>query len=155
MALLIRSFEPRDQDGVRWLILTGLGERFGWIDETCNPDLDDIAANYVESGHIFVVVEVDGELVGAGALITEDNDRGRIVRMSVKRTHRRRGIGHALVTHLLDVARQKNFTQVRVSTEPDWEEAIRLYESCGFGEYNRDDVDIHFALALKTIDSEP
>ena len=150
MSLLIRSFEPRDQNGVRQLILVGLGEHFGWIDETCNPDLDDITANYIESGHVFVVAEIDGEFVGAGALITEDENRGRIVRMSVKRAHRCKGIGRALVTHLLDVARQKGFTQVRVSTEHDWEEAIGIYEHFGFSERHRDDVDIHFSLALET-----
>ena len=148
MPLLIRSFEPRDQSAARQLILVGLGEHFGWIDETCNPDLGDITANYIESGHVFVVAEIGGELVGTGALTTEDENRGRIVRMSVKRMHRRKGIGRALVTHLLNVARQKGFAQARVSTEHDWEEAIGLYEHCGFRECNRDDVDIHFSLAL-------
>ena len=37
--MLIRAFEPRDQAAARQLILAGLGEHFGWIDETCNPDL--------------------------------------------------------------------------------------------------------------------
>ncbi|MFQ5596129.1 MAG: GNAT family N-acetyltransferase [Anaerolineae bacterium] len=146
---MIRRFEPGDQDAARRLILAGLGEHFGWIDETCNPDLDDITANYIEPGHVFVVAETDGELVGTGALIAEHKDIGRIVRMSVSRTHRRKGIGRTLVAHLLDVARQKDFSQVRVSTEHDWKAAIGLYKCCGFTEYNRDDVDVHFSLVLK------
>ena len=124
MPLLIRSFDPRDQVAARQLILTGLGEHFGWIDVMCNPDLDDIASDYIGPGHVFVVAEIDGELVGTGALTTEDENIGRIVRMSVKQRHRRKGIGRDLVTHLLNVACQKGFTQVRVSTEHDWEEAI-------------------------------
>ncbi|MDY7079354.1 MAG: GNAT family N-acetyltransferase [Chloroflexota bacterium] len=146
MSLLIRSFEPRDQDVARQLILAGLGEHFGWIDETRNPDLDDIVANYVESGHVFVVAEINGELVGTGALITESKDASRIVRMSVKQTHRRQGIGRALVAHLLKVASQKGFRQVKVSTEHDWKDAIGLYEHCGFNAYSRDDVNIYFSL---------
>lgn len=67
-----RPFEPRDQDAVRRPILTGLGEHFGWIDETRNPDLDDITAHYTELGHIFVVAEINGELVGVTTLKTED-----------------------------------------------------------------------------------
>jgi len=81
---------------VRRLILTGLGEHFGWIDETRNPDLDDIAAHYTERGHTFVVAEMHGEIVGAAALKTEDETTGRIVRMSVAQSHRRQGIGRAL-----------------------------------------------------------
>ena len=69
--MLIRSFEPRDQTAARQLILAGLGEHFGWIDETCNPDLDDVTANYVEPGHVFLVAEIGGELVGTGGLIAE------------------------------------------------------------------------------------
>lgn len=33
-----RSFEPCDQDAARHLILAGLGEHVGWIDETRNPE---------------------------------------------------------------------------------------------------------------------
>jgi N-acetylglutamate synthase-like GNAT family acetyltransferase len=144
--LLIRPFESRDQDVVRRLVLAGLGEHFGWIDETRNPDLDNITANYTERGHVFVVAEINGEIVGAAALVTEDANTGRIVRMSVKQTHRRQGIGCALVMHLLNVAHQQGFMQVCVSTEPDWHDAIKLYTHCGFKECDRDDVDIFFVL---------
>ena len=125
--MIIRSFEPCDQNAARQLILTSLGEHFGFIDETCNPDLDDIAANYIEPGHTFVVAEIEAKLVGTGALITEREGTGRLVRMSVSQKHRRKGIGRALVTYLLDIARQQGFTRVVVTTEPDWEDAIGLY----------------------------
>lgn len=38
----VRPFETRDQVAARKLILSGLGEHFGFIDERLNPDLDDI-----------------------------------------------------------------------------------------------------------------
>jgi GNAT superfamily N-acetyltransferase len=146
--MLIRLFEPRDQAAARQLILTGLGEHFGWIDETCNPDLDDITANYVEPGHVFLVAEIGSELVGTGGLITEREGVGRIVRMSVSRVHRRGGIGRALVAHLLDAARQQGFAQVMVSTSPDWKDAVGLYEHCGFSECRRNDVSVYFSRTL-------
>lgn len=128
------------------LILAGLGEHFGWIDETRNPDLDDIAANYIERESIFLVAEIDGKLVGTAALIPESKDTGRIVRMSVSQMHRRKGIGRVLVSHLLDAARCKGFVQVRVSTDNGWEDAIGLYGHCGFTEYKRDEIGVYFAL---------
>ncbi|CAA9269377.1 MAG: hypothetical protein AVDCRST_MAG93-2561, partial [uncultured Chloroflexia bacterium] len=40
--LAIRPFTPADQKAARDLVLDGLGEHFGWIDTSRNPDLDDI-----------------------------------------------------------------------------------------------------------------
>lgn len=67
--LSIRSFEAGDQEQARWLILEGLGEPFGSIDETCNPDVDDILHHYVRAGHVFMVGCMGREIVGTGALI--------------------------------------------------------------------------------------
>jgi N-acetylglutamate synthase-like GNAT family acetyltransferase len=149
MSVLIRPFEPRDQQAARRLILHGLGEHFGFIDETRNPDLDDIQANYVAQGHVFVVAERDGELVGTGGLTIVDEHAGRIVRMSVDRAYRRRGIGRTLVMYLLDRARERGFARVFVSTEHGWEDAIGFYKHCGFIEYNRDEVNVYFERSLE------
>ncbi len=149
---LIRPFTPADQSAACRLVLEGLGERWGWIDETRNPDLDDIAAHYVTPGHYFVVVERDGELIGTGALVAEEAERadrqatGRIVRMSVAPEHRGQGLGRALVEHLLEEARRCGYRRVLVETTKEWHDAIRLYERCGFVEYARDDEDVHLAL---------
>ncbi|MBN1995275.1 MAG: GNAT family N-acetyltransferase [Anaerolineae bacterium] len=148
MALVIRSFQPADQDAVRQLILAGLGEHFGWIDQACNPDLDDIQTHYIKAGHVFVVAEANGEIIGTGALLAENKNTARLKRMSVRREYWRRGIGRILVAHLLNVAWQQGFTQVRVSTEPDWADAIGLYQSCGFSEERRDQVGVYFSLTL-------
>ena len=120
LPIIIRSFEPCDQNAARQLILTGLGEHFGFIDETRNPDLDDIVTRYIEAGHTFVVAEIRTELVGTGAVITECEDTGRLVRMSVNRKHRRKGIGRALVTYLLDIARCEPLGPIRNA----WDYAI-------------------------------
>ncbi len=148
MSLVIRSFEPCDQAAARRLIQAGLGKHFGWIDETRNPDLDDIAGNYVEQGHAFFVAEIGGELVGTAALVAESDESGRIVRMSVSKAHRRRGIGRALVTHVLDVARRKGFRRIRVETNNGWEDAIGLYRDCGFCDDHCDETGVHLALLL-------
>ncbi len=146
--MLIRSFERRDQDAARRLIVAGLGEHFGWIDETRNPDLNDIAASYIECGHTFLIAEIDSQVVGTAALITEAPSAGRIVRVSVSRLYRRRGIGRVLVMHILGMAKKKSLKEVRVSTDYGWEDAIGLYRHCGFDEYQRDVSGVHFVLIL-------
>jgi ribosomal protein S18 acetylase RimI-like enzyme len=146
--LLIRPFAASDQPAARRLILLGLGEHFGFIDETRNPDIDDIAAQYLASGQTFLVAQIDGVLVGTGALIREDAQTGRIVRMSVAREQRRKGIAQALMAHLMDAARERGFARLVLETNLDWDDAIAFYQRCGFREEARAEEEIHLAFAL-------
>ena len=146
---LIRPFEPGDQKAARELILDGLDGHFGWIAESRNPDIDDIAASYLASGHVFIVARIGACLVGTGALISEGRETGRIVRVSVAREQRRRGMGRALVEHLVETARHRGMTRIVVGTMKEWDDAIGLYRRCGFREYDRDEADVHLALKLR------
>ncbi len=148
MELLIRPFTEHDQTATRQLILEGLGGHFGFIDESINPDLDDINSHYLEVGSVFVVADLAGEIVGTGALIEESESIGRLVRMSVKRTFRRQGIGRALVAYLLALAHQSGFVRLLVETNLDWYDAIGLYQSYGFTEYDRDEVSTYMSMDL-------
>lgn len=144
----IRPFEPRDQVAARRLILTGLGEHWGFIDETLNPDVDDIDAHYLQTGQVFVVAEVGGELAGTGGLIAEGAETMRMVRISVDRQQRRLGIGRTLVEHLVDVARQRGARRVVVETTRGWQDAIGMYLRCDFTQYDEDEHDVHFVRLL-------
>ncbi len=150
----IRPFTQADQGPVRRLILTGLGEHFGFVDESRNPDLDDVAASYLAPGHAFVVAELAGELVGTRALLEEAPGVGRLVRMSVDPAHRRRGIGRSLVAHLTDLARRRGYRRLVLETNDDWYDAIGLYQACGFVAYDRAAGEVHLALELPA-DSPP
>jgi GNAT superfamily N-acetyltransferase len=147
-AIVIRPFTVADQATTRALVLSGLADHFGTLDERMNPDLNDIAANYLGPGSTFVVAERDGEIVGCGALITEAPGTGRLVRMSVMRDHRGRGLGRALVNHLIAVARDRGDRRVVVETNDDWSDAIGLYLACGFRHYDHRDGDVHLDLDL-------
>src|SRR4051794_34810814 len=150
--LLIRPFAPADQAAARALIVAGLGEHFGAIDETLNPDLDDIAAGYpAATGTVFLVAERAGALVGTAALTTEDLDdpEGWIVRVAVDPAQRRQGIAAALVAHLIALADDRRMELLLVETNKDWTAAIRLYEQCGFSTYDEDDVSVYMHLNLQ------
>jgi ribosomal protein S18 acetylase RimI-like enzyme len=146
--LIIRTFTPEDQRASRTLVLNGMGEHFGIIDESLNPDLDDIMSHYLSAGHEFVVAELNGELIGTGALVRESTGVGRLVRMSVKRGYRRQGIGRALVAHLLQLARQRGDKQVLVETNHDWVAALGLYQRYGFRQYHQDEESIHLRFDI-------
>ncbi len=144
--MLIRPFEASDQEATRRLILDGLGEHFGYIDESLNPDLDDIMTSYIVPGHVFVVVLSGSKLVGTGALIIKDDKAGQLVRISVHADHRREGIGRAVVKHLVEIAKKRNLVRVLVETNNDWYDAIGLYRHLGFIEYDRDAGGVYMAL---------
>ncbi|MDQ1300207.1 MAG: hypothetical protein QG637_124 [Chloroflexota bacterium] len=134
---LIRPFIPADQEAARRLILQGLGEHFGGVDETLNGDLDDILTTYVNQGHLFFVALTGETIVGTGALIIEGGPTGQLVRVSVARDRRRRGLGRALTLRLIGAARDRGLTRLWMETNDDWDAAIGLYRSCGFTEYAR------------------
>lgn len=144
----IRPFIPSDQPATRLLILAGLAERWGWLDPTRNRDLDDIQARHVATGGVFVVVEQNGVIIGAGGLILEAPGVGRIVRVSVVALQRGCGIGRAITLHLLEEGRLRGCHTILVETNDDWHSAVRLYESCGFVPYSHQNGEIHMRLSL-------
>ncbi|HEX6122165.1 MAG TPA: GNAT family N-acetyltransferase, partial [Ktedonobacterales bacterium] len=148
-ALLPRPFTPADQAAARQLILDGLGEHFGFVDASRNPDLADIAATYLARGHVFLVAERAGALVGTGALLVAEETRaGQIVRMSVAGAQRRHGIGRALVAALIAAAQARGLRRLTVETNKDWYDAIGLYIASGFREDTLDEESIYLQRTL-------
>jgi ribosomal protein S18 acetylase RimI-like enzyme len=146
--LTIRPFVPADQPAARRLILEGLAEHFGVVDESRNPDIDDIAAHYLGRGHLFLVSHDAEGLVGTAALVFESPAVGQLVRVSVAARCRRRGVAKALVMRLIDAGRAQQLVRLWMETNDDWEPAIRLYRSCGFKEYARRNGNIYMELDL-------
>ena len=139
----IRDFAPRDQLLVRRLILDGLGEHWGTVDESLNVDLEDIACSYTNGRT--VVAELAGEVIGTGTLVRRDSTTGEIVRMSVSANCRRAGLGARIVEELIETGRSLSMTRVVLETSSSWIDVIAFYCACGFevtgeqdGEFGRD-----------------
>jgi GNAT superfamily N-acetyltransferase len=147
-SLLIRAFAPSDQAAARRLILEGLGEHFGAVDETRTPDIDDIAANYIDRGHLFLVADDALGLVGTAALVFEEGASAQVVRVSVALCWRRRGLARALVMRLIETGRARGLSRLWMETNDDWAPAIYLYRVCGFTPYDHRDGNIYMELAL-------
>lgn len=86
--------------------------------------------------------------MATGTLVPEEKATGRIVRMSVEREHRRKGLGRRVVDELVSRARNRDMTEIRVLTDTPWTSAVELYRSCGFVEVGRDDTDTFFVMSL-------
>lgn len=146
---VIRSFRVVDQAAVRRLVLDGLGDHFQTIDESLNPDLEDIATHYVRQGHTFIVAEYANEIVGAGAMVELQDRTARIARVSVDKKHRRQGIAATIVSRLIEIARKRGYERLVVETNHDWFAAIELYRHCGFEAYALDSESVHLQLILE------
>lgn len=152
--LTIRPFRAADQAAAKELILAGLGERWGWIDPTLNPDLNDIATTYADG--IFLVGYLTGHLadtlVVTGALTPETTPEGtpvlRVERMSVRADLRGQGLGRRMLDALLDEARARGCTRIVLETTSSWIDAVRFYQRYGFTFVAEHDDETHMQLYL-------
>ena len=93
-----------------------------------------------DGSHVAVVAEADGEGVGCGAVcLTEglpspDNPSGRcayLMNIFVREVWRGRGVGHAIVTRLIEIARESGCDKIYLETTDG---ARSFYRSVGFNE---------------------
>ena len=130
---------------VRQLILDGLGEHFGTINEELNPDLDDIAKSY--AGDLFLVAVQAGLIVGCGALIYEGEGIARVQRMSVRKALRRHGVASAVLDRLITEARLQGRWRVVIETG-FWEDSVGFYTRKGFVATSQDPWGYNMAFDL-------
>jgi len=79
----------------------------------------------------------DGDkLAAVGALKQLDPDRGELKSMRATPAYRGKGAGKAILVHLLEEARRRNYRWVGLETgRPEaFQPAIKLYQSHGFAE---------------------
>lgn len=102
-------------------------------------------------------------LIGCGALKELDPKHGEIKSMRTPVARRRKGAGRAILAHIIEVARSRDYE--RLSLETGSHEAFRpaqkLYESFGFtycgpfGEYVEDPHSVFMTMRLSAIDNDP
>lgn len=73
-------------------------------------------------------------LLGCGALKELDLRQGEVKSMRTPSAHRRKGVGRAILEHLIEVARSRGYERLSLETgtAAAFNPAQRLYESYGF-----------------------
>lgn len=131
MDLTFSDLGPDTHDEVRDLVLTGLAEHWGEVDESLNPDLDDMLAAY-PAGRTIIAANAAGEILGTGTLRPHGDVEAEIVRMSVRSDVRRSGVGRRIVDELVAIARGWGCEAVVLETTTTWSEVVAFYQRCGF-----------------------
>ncbi len=103
----------------------------------------------------FVVMRVDGQAVGCGALVTTAGSWTELKRMFVSPAARGRKLGRRLLQHLEAIAARKGATVLRLETGVKQYEALSLYRSAGFveigpfGQYHADPLSVFMEKAIQ------
>lgn len=82
-------------------------------------------------GAVYLVAREDGEILGIASMYCVF-DEGQIMNIAVDPNFRRRGIGKALLELLCEIAFERKCVSIVLEVALDNENAILLYEKCGF-----------------------
>jgi putative acetyltransferase len=119
-------------------LLRDVMEEFGAIgagSSLHDPEMLDMAAAYAGARSAYFVIESTGCLVGGGGLgplAGGESDVCELRKMYLRPEARGRGLGRAMLTRCLDVARQLGYKHMYLETRQSMREARRLYERNGF-----------------------
>lgn len=106
-----------------------------YIDTSLRKDLDSIGTTYLTGkDSCFWVAESEGRVVGCVACLPAEDASGclELKRMSVRRSHRGRGIAKALCQTVAEFTRDRGFAAVVLFTSVVQTDAQKLYEHMGY-----------------------
>jgi GNAT superfamily N-acetyltransferase len=101
-------------------------------DDEYMQEMENLRSIYSDPGGCVLLATEDQEPVGAVCLKKLDGKFCEMKRLFVPILHRRKGIGKRLTIALLDAAKERGFTHMRLDTGTFMTESHALYEKMGF-----------------------
>lgn len=139
--LTIRPYQASDLDPIREMFIAwnrsiappGQETKFeAYIARSLEEELERIPDYYAPEGWGFWVVEADGQVVGCYGFEGVGDGEVEIRRMYVASSHRRRGIGRAMMADAEARARTMGYGRIVLSTSALQPQAKALYEASGY-----------------------
>lgn len=87
----------------------------------------------LHAGYSCWVIEQGGEVIGYAVLMLAA-DEAHVLNIAIARGWQRRGLGSALMRHLIELARGYGAREIFLEVRPSNETARRLYQGMGFNE---------------------
>jgi GNAT superfamily N-acetyltransferase len=136
----LRQYRPSNHDRVLQLHYQGLKQVGIRLDDDFHSeydaDLTRIKAEYLQNGD-FLIATIGEKTVGMGAIRRIDKRTAEIKRMRVDPEFQGRGIGSLILDGLIAEAKAAGYGRLILDTTDRMVVARRLYESCGFKEYQQ------------------
>lgn len=95
-------------------------------------DLDEIISAYDGTNGAFLIAESNCRIIGSIGLFGIDRDFAQLRRFYVHQDFRRIGVGKSLLDTVLELAKNKGFAAVVLTSEVKLKRALKLYLSAGF-----------------------
>lgn len=121
----IRPFAPKDEP-----VVIALWRACDLIRPQNDPRKD-IARKLHVNPEWFLVAEIDGHIVGA-VMAGYEGHRGWINYLAVAPSHRRTGLGRALMVEAERVLRAAGCPKINLQVRPENKQVVAFYEAIGF-----------------------
>lgn len=133
-ALRIAPYDPADPRhkrsfaalNIEWL------QRYFSVEPVDWQMFDDPIATIVAPGGEIVLAEIDGAVVGCGALIKRSDEIFELAKMAVSAVYQGKGIGAKIVEVLVDSARARGLAKLYLVSSVKLPQAVPLYRKLGF-----------------------
>jgi [ribosomal protein S18]-alanine N-acetyltransferase len=141
VSFVVRPADPGDAPGLKGLGDAVAAEPEGWLATQDGWRTVGDERRYLRAirryphAAVFVAEAEDGEVVGRLSIARDQHPASRHVAdlgLMVAQSHRRRGIGGALLAAAVDWARANDVRKIELHVFPHNEAAIKLYEQFGF-----------------------
>ncbi|MEO1731398.1 MAG: GNAT family N-acetyltransferase [Pseudomonadota bacterium] len=140
-AYLIRAFRAGDAAAFASLNRRWIEELFG-MEEEDRRVLETPEEAIIAPGGYIAIADIDGETVGTGALMMSDEhpEMLELVKMATDPKAQGKGIGSAVMDHLIAVAKERGAKQIWLETNDKLSAATALYKRKGFRTLAADDL---------------
>ena len=122
--MMLRAMTPADVEAV--LAIEQAVQRFPWT-----------RGNFVDalnSGYLCCVDEMESGGIRGYAILMLAADDAELLNIGVAAVQQRKGLGRAMLSEMLDVARARQLRRVFLEVRPSNVAATALYRSAGFNE---------------------
>lgn len=134
----IRDFEsPRDAASFRDLNEAWIRKYFT-LEPKDRATFDDPAGKIIAPGGAILMVDVDGETVGACALVKLDADTFEVAKMAIDERNQGRGLGRLLLQAVIARARSMGGKRLYLESNSKLAPALALYRKLGFTDVPRE-----------------
>ncbi len=155
-ALQIKSYDPENPAHKRGFVALNIEwlQRYFAVEDVDWLMFDDPVATIVAPGGEIVLAEIDGVVVGCGALIKRSDEIFELAKMAVSAVYQGKGIGAKIVEVLVASARARGLAKLYLVSSTKLPHAVPLYRKLGFVDtdlplhavYKRSDISLELDL---------